>query len=63
MKRNGAFRLLLLLLPLAQLTPEQAAAPEAVLAAVAAAWALGLTPQLICAGLRSFDAHPKPGHE
>ena len=51
------------LLPLAQLTPEQAAAPEAVLAAVAAAWALGLTPQLICAGLRSFDAHPKPGHE
>ena len=51
------------LLALAQLPAEQAAAPDAVLAAVGAAWAMGLPPELICAGLRSFDAHPKPGHE
>jgi cyanophycin synthetase len=41
-------------LPLSPLVP-----PEAVLAAIAAGWALGLTPELIAAGLRTFDAQPK----
>ncbi|ELX09936.1 cyanophycin synthase [Janthinobacterium sp. HH01] len=36
--------------------------PEAVLAAIAAGWALGLTPDLIGAGLRTFDANPKRTH-
>jgi len=31
----------------------------AVLAAVAAGWALGLAPELIGAGLRTFDSNPK----
>jgi cyanophycin synthetase len=44
-------------LPLSPLVP-----PEAVLAAIAAGWALGLTPDLIGAGLRTFDAHPKKIH-
>ncbi|WP_295990196.1 cyanophycin synthetase [Rugamonas sp.] len=39
-------------LPLSALVP-----PEAVLAAIAAAWALGLTAELIGAGLRTYDAH------
>jgi len=43
-------------LPLTTLVP-----PEAVLAAIAAAWALGLTAELIGAGLRTYDgnAHKK----
>lgn len=44
-------------LPLSPLVP-----PEAVLAAIAAGWALGLTPDLIGAGLRTFDANPKRTH-
>ncbi|MET0322192.1 MAG: acetate--CoA ligase family protein, partial [Duganella sp.] len=44
-------------LPLSPLVP-----PEAVLAAIAAGWALGLTPELIAAGLRTFDATPKRQH-
>jgi cyanophycin synthetase len=44
-------------LPLSPLVP-----PEAVLAAIAAGWALGLTPDLIGAGLRTFDANPKKTH-
>lgn len=44
-------------LPLSPLVP-----PEAVLAAIAAGWALGLTPDLIGAGLRTFDANPKRIH-
>jgi cyanophycin synthetase len=44
-------------LPLSPLVP-----PEAVLAAIAAAWALGLTPDLIGAGLRTFDSNPKKHH-
>jgi cyanophycin synthetase len=44
-------------LPLSPLVP-----PEAVLAAIAAGWALGLTPELIGAGLRTFDANPKKTH-
>ncbi|MYM85715.1 cyanophycin synthetase [Rugamonas sp. FT82W] len=44
-------------LPLSPLVP-----PEAVLAAIAAGWALGLTPDLIGAGLRTFEANPKRTH-
>ncbi len=44
-------------LPLSPLVP-----PEAVLAAIAAGWALGLTPDLIGAGLRTFDSKPKKLH-
>ena len=33
--------------------------PESVLAAVAAAWALGTAPQLIIAGLKTFESNPK----
>ncbi|MYM27035.1 cyanophycin synthetase [Duganella sp. CY15W] len=44
-------------LPLSPLVP-----PEAVLAAIAAGWALGLTPELIGAGLRTFEAAPKNTH-
>ena len=47
------------LLPLSSLKPAKAAQPEAVLAAVAAGWALGLAPELIGAGLRTFDSNPK----
>ncbi|NRR29575.1 cyanophycin synthetase [Oxalobacteraceae bacterium] len=43
--------------PLSPLVP-----PEAVLAAIAAGTALGLSPQLIGAGLRTFDAAPKKAH-
>jgi len=44
-------------LPLSPLVP-----PEAVLAAIAAGWALGLSPELIGAGLRTFEAAPKRTH-
>jgi cyanophycin synthetase len=44
-------------LPLSPLVP-----PEAVLAAIAAGWALGLAPDLIGAGLRTFDINPKKLH-
>jgi cyanophycin synthetase len=47
------------LLPLASLKPAKAAQPESVLAAVAAAWALGIAPELISAGLMTFDSNPK----
>jgi cyanophycin synthetase len=43
------------LLGLAKLKPSTAAQPEAVLAAAAAAWALDVPTDLICAGLRSFE--------
>jgi cyanophycin synthetase len=46
-------------LKLAKLKPPTAAHPENVLAAVAATWALDVTPDLIGAGLRSFDPNPK----
>ena len=36
--------------------------PEMVMAAVAAAWALGLTPELIAAGLRTFESDPKKNY-
>ena len=45
-------------IPLASLKPAKAERPEMVMAAVAAAWALGVTPELINAGLRNFDPTP-----
>lgn len=47
------------LLPLSSLKPAKAAQPEIVLAAVAAGWALNIAPELIAAGLRSFDSSQK----
>ncbi len=41
---------------LSTLKPSKADRPEMVMAAVAAAWALGLSPELIGAGLRTFDS-------
>jgi cyanophycin synthetase len=46
-------------IPLASLKPAKASQPEMVMAAVAAAWALDITPELINAGLRNFDPNPK----
>ncbi len=43
-------------LNLADLKPTNAAQPELLLAATAAAWALGLPAELIAAGLRTFDS-------
>ena len=47
------------LLDLAKIPPATVKHPDSVLAAVAAAWALGVPPDLICGGLRAFDAAPK----
>nr|WP_295785688.1 cyanophycin synthetase [Rhodoferax sp.] len=47
------------LLPLASLKPAKASQPEMVMAAVAAAWALNIPPELIGAGLRTFESNPK----
>ena len=47
------------LLPLSSLKPVKAAQPENVMAAVAAAWALSISPDLIEAGLRTFESTPK----
>ena len=49
------------LLAMSALKPATAASLGAVLAAVAATWALGMEPGLIAAGLRNFDASPA-GH-
>ena len=46
-------------LPLASLKPAKASQPEMVMAAVAAAWALNIPPELIGAGLRTFESNPK----
>ena len=46
------------LLRLASLKPTKAAQPEMVMAAVAAAWALNIPPELIGAGLRTFESNP-----
>jgi cyanophycin synthetase len=48
------------LLPLSALKTATAKYPSSLLAAVAAAWALGVTAELLKAGLRAFDAAPKP---
>ena len=50
------------LLALAALKLGADAQPDSVLAAVAAAWALGIEPDLIAAGLRAFDPNPKKAH-
>lgn len=50
------------LLPLSSLKPGKAAQPANVMAAVAAAWALHISPELIEAGLRTFDANRKKTH-
>ncbi len=47
------------LLPLAALKGAMAQYPASVLAAVAAAWALDVGPELLAAGLRTFDPAPK----
>ncbi len=47
------------LLPLASLKPAKASQPEMVMAAVAAAWALSIPPELIGAGLRTFESNPR----
>jgi cyanophycin synthetase len=47
------------LLALEKIKPATGKHPETVLAAAAAAWALDMPADLICAGLRSFDAAPK----
>lgn len=46
-------------LPLATLKPAKSSQPEMVMAAVAAAWALHIPPELIGAGLRTFESNPK----
>jgi cyanophycin synthetase len=47
------------LLGLDSLKPTKAAQPEMVMAAVAAAWALSISPELIAAGLRTFESKPQ----
>ena len=46
-------------IPLDSLAPTKAEKPDMVMAAVAAAWALGIAPELIGAGLRTFNSTPK----
>ena len=50
------------LLPLASLKPIKAAQPENIMASVAAAWALNISPDLIEAGLRTFESTPKKAY-
>ena len=47
------------LIPLASMKRAKAEKPEMVMAAVAAAWALDLAPELIAAGLRTFESDLK----
>ncbi|MFZ3126563.1 MAG: cyanophycin synthetase [Rhodoferax sp.] len=47
------------LFPLSSLKPAKASQPEMVMAAVAAAWALNISPELIGAGLCTFESSPK----
>ena len=47
------------LLPLASLKPAKASQPQMVMAAVAAAWALEISPELIAAGLHTFESNHK----
>lgn len=44
---------------LSSLKPVKAAQPEMVMAAIAAAWALNIAPELIAAGLHTFESNPK----
>ncbi|MFA9275382.1 MAG: cyanophycin synthetase [Candidatus Aquirickettsiella gammari] len=50
------------LLALSTLKPSKAEQPEAIMAAVAAAWALDIPPDLIAAALRNFDSNPPKKH-
>ena len=47
------------LLPLTSLKPSKAAQPATIMAAIATAWGLKISPDLIEAGLRTFDSNPK----
>lgn len=47
---------------LASLKPSKADQPDMVMAAVAAAWALGISTDLIGAGLRTFDSTPQKNY-
>ena len=47
------------LIPLSTLKPAKAVQPDLVMAAVAAAWALDVSPELIVAGLNTFESDPK----
>jgi cyanophycin synthetase len=46
-------------LAVSSLKPSKASQPEMVMAAIAAAWALNIAPELIDAGLRTFESNPK----
>lgn len=50
------------LLAVSTLKPSKAEQPEAIMAAVAAAWALDIPPDLIAAALRNFDSNPPKKH-
>ena len=50
------------LMALNSLKPAKVEQPEAVLAAVAAAWAMDITPDIIAAALRNFDSTPPKKH-
>lgn len=50
------------LIPLKSLKPSKADKPEMVMAAVAAAWALNISTELIGAGLRTFDSTPQKNY-
>ncbi|QJQ05289.1 cyanophycin synthetase [Undibacterium piscinae] len=54
---NGAEEIALM--TLSSLKPSKAEQPESIMAAVAAAWAIGISPELIGAGLRTFESTPK----
>lgn len=49
----------LILMSLSSLKPSKAQQPESIMAAVAAAWALEISPELIGAGLKTFDSATK----
>jgi cyanophycin synthetase len=50
------------LLALSALKPSKAEQPETIMAAVAAAWALDISPDVIAAALRNFDSNPPKKH-
>ncbi|MES2325621.1 MAG: cyanophycin synthetase [Pseudomonadota bacterium] len=50
------------LLKLAAVHASASSHPDSVLAAVAATWAMDVSPELIAAGLRAFDPNPKKAH-
>ncbi|MGZ3237821.1 MAG: cyanophycin synthetase [Burkholderiaceae bacterium] len=46
------------LIPLSSFKSNKSMQPESIMAATAAAWALGIAPELIVAGLKTFDLNP-----